>query len=219
MKYQEGGVALASNVGQSEEFVALRDYRHGDPLRHIHWRSWAKTGKPVVKEFEDEFFVRHALVLDTFTEDPYSEIFEEAVSVAASFACTIPSQESLLDLLFVGTETYCFTAGRGLAHADQMLEILAGVRASLDHGFERLEHLVLNHVSVVSGVICVLLAWDEPRQELIRKLKALDVPLLVLVLADPKAAARIEPGPMSDQPDRFHVIESSKVELALRNLR
>jgi uncharacterized protein (DUF58 family) len=56
MKYQQGGVALASNVGQSDEFVALRDYRQGDPLRHIHWRSWARAGKPVVKEFEDEFF-------------------------------------------------------------------------------------------------------------------------------------------------------------------
>ena len=103
MKYQEGGVALASNIGRSEEFVSLREYRRGDPLRHIHWRSWAKAGKPIVKEFEDEFFVRHALVLDTFTDDPHSEAFEEAVSVAASFACTVLTQESLLDLLFVGT--------------------------------------------------------------------------------------------------------------------
>jgi len=86
------GVALASNVGQSEEFVSLRDYRRGDPLRHIHWRSWAKAGKPVVKEFEDEFFVRHALVLDTFIDDPHSELFEEAVSVAASFASTVLTQ-------------------------------------------------------------------------------------------------------------------------------
>ncbi|HWQ93657.1 MAG TPA: DUF58 domain-containing protein, partial [Clostridia bacterium] len=86
MKYQQGGVALASNVGRSDEFVALRDYRRGDPLRHIHWRSWARAGKPVVKEFEDEFFVRHALVLDTFTDHPSSVAFEEAVSVAASFA-------------------------------------------------------------------------------------------------------------------------------------
>ena len=44
MRYQEGGVALAANIGRSEEFVALRakTYRHGDPLRHIHWRIWAK---------------------------------------------------------------------------------------------------------------------------------------------------------------------------------
>ena len=62
MKYQQGGVAMASNIGQSEEFVSLREYRRGDPPRHIHWRSWAKAGKPIVKEFEDEFFVRHALV-------------------------------------------------------------------------------------------------------------------------------------------------------------
>ncbi len=135
MKYQEGGVALASHVGQSEEFVALRDYQRGDPVRHIHWRSWAKTGKPIVKEFADEFFVRHALVLDTFGDHPQGELFEEAVSVAASFACTIQTQESLLDLLFVGAEAYCFTAGRGLAHADQMLEILASVRGLLRENF------------------------------------------------------------------------------------
>ncbi len=77
-----------------------------------------------MKEFEDEFFVRHALVLDTFDEEPNSELLEEAVSVAASFACTALTQESLLDLLFVGNQSYCFTAGRGLGYADQMLEIL-----------------------------------------------------------------------------------------------
>src|SRR5262249_53363127 len=157
LKYQEGGVALASNVGQSEEFVSLRDYRHGDPLRHIHWRSWAKTSKPVVKEFEDEFFVRHALVLDTFTADPNSEVFEEAVSVAASFACSIQTQESLLDLLFVGPQSYRFTAGRGLAHTEQMLEILAAVRACDNQPFAALEHLVFNHITAVSGCLCVFL--------------------------------------------------------------
>lgn len=31
---QPGGVALASSVGDAEEFVSLRDYRPGDPIRH-----------------------------------------------------------------------------------------------------------------------------------------------------------------------------------------
>src|ERR1700677_341798 len=113
MKYQEGGVALASNVGQSDEFVALREYRRGDPLRRIHWRSWARTGKPIVREFEDEFFARHALVLDTFSDEPFSERFEEVSSVAESFASGVSTQESLLDLLFVAARAYCFTVGRG----------------------------------------------------------------------------------------------------------
>jgi uncharacterized protein (DUF58 family) len=219
LKYQEGGVAFASNVGQSEEFVALRDYRHGDPLRHIHWRSWAKVGKPVVKEFEDEFFVRHGLVLDTFTEDPQSEVFEEAVSVAASFAASVLTQESLLDLLFVGAQSYCFTAGRGLAHSDQMLEILAGVSASHDQKFSVLEHLVLTHVDAISGCICVLLAWDEARQSFIKKLKTLGLPLMVLVITEPGQGSNLEPGPMEDELEQFHVLEAGRVEQGLANLR
>jgi uncharacterized protein (DUF58 family) len=219
MKYQQGGVALASNVGQSEEFVALRDYRYGDPLRRIHWRSWAKSSKPVVKEFEDEFFVRHALVLDTFTDDPRGEAFEEAVSVAASFACTLQTQESLLDLLFVGPESYCFTAGRGLAQADQMLEILASVRSCRERPFQALEHLVLEHVNVVSGCICILLAWNQERQEFVRKLKVLGVPTLVLVIVGEGDDKQLEPGPMRDEPDRFHVLECGTVEQGLAMLQ
>jgi uncharacterized protein (DUF58 family) len=218
VKYQEGGVAMASHVGQSEDFISLRDYRHGDPLRHIHWRSWARVGRPVVKEYEDEFFVRHALVLDTFTKLPYSFAFEEAVSVAASFACTINTQESLLDLLFVGTESFYFTAGRGLAHADQMLAILASVQPCWDKSFASLEHLVLTHIKNVSGCICVLLDWDEQRREFVRKLRSLGIPVLVLVVADPGKVSPDDFGPMSDDPERFRVIAPGNVEAALAHL-
>jgi uncharacterized protein (DUF58 family) len=218
LKYQDGGVAMASNVGRSEEFVALRDYRRGDPLRHIHWRSWAKADKPIVKEFEDEFFVRHALILDTFTDEPQSEILEEAVSVAASFACTVLTQESLLDLLFVGAQSYCFTAGRGLAHADQMLEILAAVRACSDKPFAMLEHLVIGHVSLVSGCICVFQNWDEARRGLVKKLRVLGVPVLVLVIARPNET-KPDAGPLRDEPERFHVLEIGKIEETLSNLK
>jgi uncharacterized protein (DUF58 family) len=218
MRYQEGGVALAANVGRSEEFVALRDYRHGDPLRHIHWRSWAKMGKPIVKEFEDEFFVRHALVLDTFDEEPNSEVLEEAVSVAASFACTILTQESLLDLLFVGNQSYCFTSGRGLAHADQMLEILASVKNCADKPFSALEHLVLNHISVVSGCICVLQRWDEPRRKFVEKLKALNVPLLVLIVVPTGGKISGNGHLLNSEEAALQVLEVGKIEEGLRKL-
>lgn len=218
MKYQQGGVALASSIGQSEEFVSLRDYREGDPLRHIHWRSWARTGKPVVKEFEDEFFVRHALVLDTFTDQPHSETFEEAVSIAASFACTLRTEESLLDLLFVGPESYCFTAGRSLGGADEMLQILASVRTCADQPFASLEHLVLSQVRLLSGCVCVLLAWDKPRRDFIEKLQALDVPVLVLLVVGAGQAAQVDPGPMANDPGHFHVLETGQVEQGLARL-
>jgi len=127
------------------------------------------------------------------------------------------SQESLLDLLFVGPQSYRFTAGRGLAHADQMLEVLAAVGACPARPFETLEHLVLNYVSLVSGCICVLLAWDEPRQQLVKKLRQLDVPTLVLVIVPP--GTRLEPGVMQAEPGRFHVLEIGKIEAQLAKLK
>lgn len=217
MKYQQGGVALAANIGRSEEFVSLRDYRRGDPVRHIHWRSWAKAGRPIVKEFEDEFFVRHALVLDTFTDEPNGEILEEAVSVAASFACTVLTQESLLDLLFVGAESYCFTAGRGVGHADQMLEILASVRACGDKPFATLEHHVIAHASEVSGCICVLQKWDDLRKKLVERLRALRLPVLVFVIV-PRGNSKLDAGPLRAEPGKFHVLEAGKIEEQLAAL-
>lgn len=217
-KYQQGGVAMASHIGQSDEFVSLRDYRRGDPPRHIHWRSWARVGRPIVKEFEDEFFVRHALVLDTFTTRPQSELFEEAVSVAASFACTVLTQESLLDLLFVGADAYCFTAGRGLAHADQMLEILASVQPSYQQPFTTLERAVLEHADVVSGVILVLLEWDEARRRFVEKLGMLGLPVLVFVLRSAGDTRPLDPGPLVDAPQSLHSLEIGRIEEQLAKL-
>jgi uncharacterized protein (DUF58 family) len=219
MKYQEGGVALAANIGCSEEFVSLRDYRHGDPLRHIHWRSWAKVGKPIVKEFEDEFFVRHALVLDTFTDDPRSEVLEEAVSVAASFACTVLTQESLLDLLFIGNQSYCFTAGRGLGTADQMLEILASVQNCPDKPFSALEHLVFNHLPVISGCVCVLQKWDETRRKFVDKLKALSLPVMVLIVVPAGGGISGAGGALVNaENSSLHVLEVGKISEGLAKL-
>ena len=191
-KAQSGNVSLASSVGDSEEFMSLRDYRPGDPLRKIHWKSWAKTDKPVVKEEQAEFFVRHGLILDTFDTKEYSEILEEAISVAASFACDWQTQESLLDLMFVGEEAYCFTSGRGLGNTEQMLEVLASVNACRDKSFESLTSTVVGRTSLLSGCICVLIHWDEERKKLLRYLQGLKVPTLVLVISETEPEDRFE---------------------------
>ena len=118
--FQLGGEALSNAIGQSGEFLGLRDYRPGDALRHIHWKSWAKTGRPIVKEFEDVFFPRYGLVLDNFAGPGDEDLFEEAVSVAASFASAIDTKRSLLDLMFIRDEAIVVTAGRGLAKPEKL---------------------------------------------------------------------------------------------------
>jgi uncharacterized protein (DUF58 family) len=217
-KYQPGGVALASSVGDAEEFISLREYRPGDPLRRIHWRSWAKTGKPVVREYQEEYFVRHALILDTFHDTPGSRVFEEAVSLAASFVTTVQTHECLLDLMFVGPEEYCFTGGRGLAHIDRMLEILASVSVCQDKPFSSLYPMVIERAGLLSSCICILLEWNDERKQLVANLRELGIPVIVLVVGELGFVETLDPGPMKDQPHFFHTLEAGRIEEGLAKL-
>lgn len=214
-QYQQGGMHLARSVGDSQEFLSLREYRPGDPLRAVHWRSFARLGKPVVKEFQDEFFVRRGLLLDTFIEDRDEAVFEEAVSVAASFAWAVADQDALVDLMFVGADAYRFTAGRGLAQRENLLEVLACVPACRDRPFTVLGDLVRRHLHELSALTCVFLDWDTQRQELAGTLRGAGIPLHVLVVTPDGAAAGRDAGPMADRPRQFLVLPPGRVQETL----
>lgn len=186
-QYQPAGLAPASALGQGDEFMSLRDYRPGDPLRHVHWRTWARMRRPVVKEYEDEFVPRYTLVLDTFADSDPADCFEEAVSVAASYACELDTRESLLDLLFVGSEAYLVRSERGEERADMLLSVLAGVELCGRDGFDSLHKHVLSRVRDMSACICLFLDWDDARRGLVRDLRANGVPVTAFVLAAPGA--------------------------------
>jgi hypothetical protein len=128
------------------------------------------------------------------------------------------TQESLLDLLFVGAESYCFTAGRGLSDADRMLEILASVQPCGSRPFSMLENLVVKHAAAVSGCICIFIEWNEARQNFVKKLRALSVPVKIFVVTE-FGAEKPEAGAMRDELGNFHVLESGKVERQLAELK
>lgn len=52
-----------ARTGAGEEFLAVREFRPGDPLRSVHWRSTARAGTLVVREFEQEIASRVGLLL------------------------------------------------------------------------------------------------------------------------------------------------------------
>jgi hypothetical protein len=169
-------------VGDAEEFRSLRDYRPGDPLRSIHWRSFARTGKPVVREFQEEFFSRHALVLDTAAPYPFAPAFEAAVSMAAWLVARPRDADSLLDLMFVGDRVHRLTAGRGLSGADALLRVLATVAPTPPENIAPLLATLERNAARVSSVIAIFLAWDAPRQDAVRHLLARGVRPTVLVV-------------------------------------
>jgi len=197
-RFQPGGVSLAASVGDSEEFLALRDYRPGDPLQRVHWKSFARTGKPVVKEYQDEFFERHALVLDTGSAQGEDVAFEEAIALAASFVYTIDTQDCLLDLLFVGGEVRAYTAGRGQMRAEHMLEALAGLGPSAPEDFGALARAVLARRATLSSVIAIFVNWDPGRERFIAALRAEGFEVRALLVREegdaPRGILQLRPG-------------------------
>ncbi len=217
-RFQPGGMTLASTVGDSQEFLSLRDYKPGDPLRAIHWRSFAKLGRPVVKEFQDEFFVRQGLVLDTYLDGQSPAEFEAAVSVAASLAMRTPQRDALLDLMFVGTQAYRVTIGRGLGQVENMLEILACVEPHRGGTFQQLTDLVARHGNETSALICVLLTWDKQRQELVGRMVRAGIPVLALVIGAQSQDLAAHPGPLAAKPERLVALPLHDIQAILDGL-
>ena len=181
-QFQLGGEATSNNIGQSGDFTSVRDYRPGDPLRHIHWKSWARTGNPIVKEYEDVFFPRYGLILDTSVPAQDADLFEEAVSVAASFASSIDTRETLLDLMFIRDKAFVFSAGRGEERIDKMLKILAGVSPEPNNNFEALQKLILRHQDELTACICIFTNWCEQRQKTIQRLHRSGIELKIICI-------------------------------------
>jgi uncharacterized protein (DUF58 family) len=174
IRYQPGGIALTSQVGESPEYVGNRNYRPGDPMRRIDFRSWGRLARPVIREFQEEYYCRIALVLDTFIPPGRKEKaegfpdLEAAVSLAASIADTLSRGEYIMDVFAAGPELYVFRAGRHTAHLENVLEILACVGACRKNPFETVAPALAEELHNISGVVCVLLDWDKSRERLIR---------------------------------------------------
>ena len=89
-----GGDTSARSVATSgTDDAATREYRHGDDLRKVHWRSTARVGELMVRREEQPFQSRATLLLDGRAaahrgEGPGSS-FEWAVSAVASIGVVL----------------------------------------------------------------------------------------------------------------------------------
>jgi uncharacterized protein (DUF58 family) len=72
-----------------DEFFGLRNWQHGDTTRLIHWRSSAKRGQVVVKQFDQPTDRDFALALDLHATNSHLSGSDEQVEQAISFVATV----------------------------------------------------------------------------------------------------------------------------------
>lgn len=208
-RFQPGGDATSRTTGASGDFVGLREYRPGDPLRLIHWKSWARTGQPIVKELEDTFFPRHGLILDTFPDACDEDLFEGAVSVAASFVASVDTRECLIDLMFISGRARVVTAGQGIGRAETLLEVLAGVEASPEPEFDSLNKLILRHSEDLAGCLAILSGWSKERSQLLNRIASSGIEIAAIVVCHE---------PPATPPPRVHFIRVANLASDLMHL-
>ncbi len=81
------GTASRRLVDADLSFYAVREYAPGDAMRHVHWKSTAKTGTLMVRQYEESQTARVAVLFDARREEYASdEEFELGVSAAASLS-------------------------------------------------------------------------------------------------------------------------------------
>lgn len=79
----EASVA-APRAGSGNELFGIREYRPGDSLRRIHWRSSARHGELVVREYEPPGVQTLGIFVDP--APPTTEIADQVARLAASEA-------------------------------------------------------------------------------------------------------------------------------------
>ena len=154
-RHQPGGVALASKTGESMDLLGVRPYRVGDNVRDLHARSWARLGMPVVREYQEEYFSRIGVVVDTGAGVADERRLEAAISLAAGVVAHLSRGESLIDLLVVGDVVHDLTLGRSLGNLEQALDLLAMVERGPKLDAEALLARLAQHLPRLSCVIVV----------------------------------------------------------------
>ena len=81
------GAVTSTIVDSDLAFHAIRDYVPGDSRRHVHWKSTAKTGQLMVRQYEETRRSRIAISIDLdITQYGSDDEFEMAISAAASLS-------------------------------------------------------------------------------------------------------------------------------------
>lgn len=124
--------------GVSEgDYYGLRPWQSGDSMRWVHWRTTAKMGRPMVRQFERRRNRDVAVLVDPWLPTDFQERDEGHLELALSLAATAVADltsrgHSRLTFAIAGGEQQCWTGPASALFCQELLSQLAEVRAAED---------------------------------------------------------------------------------------
>ena len=117
---------------------------------------------------------------------------ERAVSVCAAVSDVLARQDYIVDLFAAGPKLYHLMAGRSLAYREQILDLLACVEPSPEEPLSQIAPKLIEELNRMTTVICILLDWDEPRQQFVEDLRSQGVGVKVIWVSDSEDAVALD---------------------------
>ena len=114
----------------SASFHQLREYVPGDDLRHIHWRTSARTGTLVVKQLVDTTKPEVVVIVDNRASAMKAPDFEEVVEIAASILHAAEQDGFPCQLLFADGRDDAID-GMPIPHLDRLTDVQLTTNDSL----------------------------------------------------------------------------------------
>jgi uncharacterized protein (DUF58 family) len=198
--WESGGESVSRSAAiRGDDDAATREYRNGDDLRKVHWRSTARVGKLMVRREERPWQSRLTLLLDCRTNahrgDGPASSFEWSVSAAASIGVHAGRRGFSVHLL---TDGGAAAAGADMSDEGVLLDHLAEVTQSRNPGLEAAA-APLRGVEGLGTLVAVLGVLDAEQAALLAATRPpSEVSVAVLVDANgwlglaPRASAEAE---------------------------
>jgi len=88
LHHQRTSQEYSSKKGAGIDYYGVREFRSGDPLRHVHWKTTARRGELVVREFEQETGTPLVVLIDnragSDSHKDYNVLLDAEARLAAS---------------------------------------------------------------------------------------------------------------------------------------
>jgi len=195
-EYRHAGAAKVLTKAGHDEFWGIREFREGDNPRHIHWRSAARLGKRMVKEFHREESQNVCLLLDAHVpegEDALRERFERAVSFVATLSRDLLAQDYGVSFAAYGQSMVKLPTDRGARQGRQVLTALAEIQPSAGADFEAMLRELDPRITGDAFIVAVMLDASRERDARALLARSWNQRLRILSVDSPAFRVLFEP--------------------------
>ncbi|MBP2018654.1 uncharacterized protein (DUF58 family) [Symbiobacterium terraclitae] len=199
----------------------IRHYVPGDNPRHIHWRTTARMGTLMTRQYELSATTQLILFLD-LNRDVHVDgsasgggsSAETAVEIAASLAALALRSKMEAGLVCMGQERFAVSPGRGDRTFQEIMEVLAQVEAEGDMLMEQLLEAETAHLGHRATLVVITPRLTQLLADRLLRLRVSHRVMLILLDADTFAGGQGAPQQAAPAAAQAHLAEL----LALRRV-